>query len=272
MYCPKCGMENDEDALFCKKCGFPLDENPENYNEQPNQKTKNKKTKNKTKTKTKNKTKIKYKDNNEKQKGKMSFFQSFMMFFFILLSICALGAAAALGYYIYQNRNIVVPDVTGYTYESAERTLKDNKLQAQKIEKLTDNKDEVGIVLNQNKKSGSKIMENTVIKLTVGVLDTKITVPKVTGLTLDTALKLLNESNIKYEIKYETSDENNDTVLSQSIKAGKKIENTETLIITVSKNNTNTENNDQTKTDDQQTNNQEPSDNENTNTENTDTN
>ena len=27
-YCPKCGIENDEDSLFCKKCGFPLDEEP----------------------------------------------------------------------------------------------------------------------------------------------------------------------------------------------------------------------------------------------------
>ena len=64
-------------------------------------------------------------------------------------------------------------------------------------------------------------MENTVIKLTVGVLDTKITVPDVEGLPLDDALKLLNKNNIKYEIKYETSDEEN-IVLKQSIKAGKK--------------------------------------------------
>ena len=33
IYCPKCGIKNDEDSLFCKRCGFPLDENPENYNE-----------------------------------------------------------------------------------------------------------------------------------------------------------------------------------------------------------------------------------------------
>ena len=43
--CPKCKVENDEDSFFCKRCGFPLDENPENYNQ--NRKTKNKKSKNK---------------------------------------------------------------------------------------------------------------------------------------------------------------------------------------------------------------------------------
>lgn len=236
LYCPKCGEENDEDSLFCKKCGFPLDEDPNNYNENTsNSNHKQKRGKNKTKYKTKNKTKVKYKNNNDKQKGKMSFFQSFMMFFFILLSICALSAAALLGYYIYQNSNITVPDVTGYTYDEAKQILKDDKLQAEKIEKVTDNEDEIGVVISQNKKEGSKVMENTVIKLTVGVKDTKVTVPDVEGLTLDEALTLLNKNNIKYEIKYETSDEEENIILNQSVKPNKKIENTETVTITVSK-------------------------------------
>ena len=265
-YCPKCGIENDEDSFFCKRCGFPLDEEVENYNQNNNTKVKNRKNKTKVKNKSKTKTKVKYKDNSDKQKGKMSFFQSFMMFFFILLSICALGTAAFLGYYIYQNSNIEVPDVTGYTYENAERTLKDSKLQAQMVEETVTDEDKVGIVIKQNKKSGSKVMENTVIKLTVGVLDTKVTVPDVEGLSLDEATTILNENNIKYEIKYETSDEENNIVLDQSVKANKKIENTEIVIITVSKKEelklTNPDENNQegnsnnTQTDDQTTNQQ----------------
>lgn len=237
-YCPKCGIENDEDSLFCKKCGFPLDEEPENYNQKEDKKVKQKRGKTKTKkSKIKNKTKVKYKDQgNDKQRGKMSFFQSFMMFFFILLSICALGAAGFLGYYIYQNSNIVVPGVEGYTYEQAERVLGESNLQAEKVEKTVTDEDEVGVVIEQNKKSGSKVMENTVIKLTVGVLDTRVIVPDVEGLTLDEALDLLNENNVKYEIVYETSDKENNIVLDQSIRANKKIENTETVTITVSRN------------------------------------
>ena len=237
-YCPKCGIENDEDSFFCKRCGFPLDEEVENYNQKEDKKVKQKRGKTKTKkSKIKNKTKVKYKDrDNGKQKGKMSFFQSFMMFFFILLSICALGAAGFLGYYIYQNSNIVVPDVEGYTYEQAERVLGESNLQAEKVEKTVTDEDEVGVVIEQNKKSGSKVMENTVIKLTVGVLDTRVTVPDVEGLTLDEALDLLNENNVKYEIVYETSDKENNIVLDQSIRANKKIENTETVTITVSRN------------------------------------
>ena len=237
IFCPKCGIKNDEDALFCKRCGFPLDENPKNYGESKKVKQKRRK------TKTKVKTKIKYKDKNDKQKGKMSFFQSFMMFFFIMLSMAAIALALFLGYYIYQNQNIVVPDVKGYTYEEAQKILKDSKLNAQMIEEFADEKN-VGIVIKQNKKAGSKVMENTVIKLTVGVLDNKVTMPNVIDLSLEEATKILNKNNIKYEIKYESADEDN-IVLKQSIKAGKKINNTETVIITVSKKDTidNLENN-----------------------------
>lgn len=234
--CPKCKVENDEDSFFCKRCGFPLDENPEDYNQNSKTKVKNKRGKTKVKNKSKVKTKVKYKDNN--QKGQMSFFQSFMMFFFILLSICALAAAAFLGYYIYQNSNILVPDVLGYTYEDAERTLKENNLQAIMVEQVVKDEDEVGTVIKQNKKAGSKVMENTVIKLTVGILDTKVTVPDVTGLSLNDAVALLNKNDIKYEIKYETSDKENNLILDQSIKAGKKIENNDVLTIIVSKNET----------------------------------
>lgn len=231
-YCPKCGIKNDEDSFFCKRCGFPLDEEVENYN-QSSPKVKQKRGKNKTKTKTK--TKVKYKDNNEKQKGKMSFFQSFMMFFFILLSIVALGAATFLGYYIYQRQNIVVPDVIGYTYENAVSTLKESKLEAQMINQTVTDEDEVGVVIKQNKKAGSKVMENTIIKLTVGVLDNKVTVPDVKGLSLSEAITSLNKNKVKYKIEYETTDEEENIVLKQSIKSGKKIENSQTVVITVSK-------------------------------------
>ncbi len=232
IYCPKCKEENDEESLFCRKCGFPLDEETSSYGENSSQ-DKQKRQKNKTKNKRKTKTKVK-KAKNSKQKGKMSLFQSFMMFFFIILSICALAGCAYLGYYIYQNQNIVVPDVTGYTYETAEQLLKDSSLQATMVEEVVTDESEVGVVIKQSKKAGSKVMENTVIKLTVGVLDTSVTVPDVEGLTLDEALEKLNENNVKYEIVYEDSNEDN-IVLSQSIKAGQTIENTQTVTITVSK-------------------------------------
>ncbi len=226
MYCPKCGTENDEESFFCKKCGFPLDEKPENF-----EKVKYKK--GKTKVKTRKKTKVKYIDRN-KEKGKMNLFQKFMMLFFILLSLSALGLAGFLGYYIYTNQNIIVPSVTGYSYEKACEILKNKKLQCVKVEKIVTEDNDV--VINQSKKSGSKVMENTIIKLTVGVLDTSVLVPNLIDLNLNEAVSILNKSNIKYKLVYSASDKDNDVVINQSIKKGKKIKLTDTLIITVSKN------------------------------------
>lgn len=228
MYCPKCGVENDEESFFCKKCGFPLDEKPENF-----EKIKYKK--GKTKVKTRKKTKVKYVDRN-KEKGKMNLFQKFMMLFFILLSLSALGLAGFLGYYIYTNQNIIVPSVTGYSYEKACEILKNKKLQCVKVEKVVTDEDNDKIVISQSKKSGSKVIENTTIKLTVGVLDTSVLVPNLINLNLNEAISLLNKSNIKYKLVYSASDKDNDVVINQSIKKGKKIKLTDTLIITVSKN------------------------------------
>ncbi len=228
MYCPKCGVENDEESFFCKKCGFPLDEKPESF-----EKVKYKK--GKTKVKTRKKNKVKYVDRN-KEKGKMNLFQKFMMLFFILLSLSALGLAGFLGYYIYTNQNIDVPSVTGYSYESACEILKNRKLQCVKVEKIVNDEDNDKIVISQSKKSGSKVMENTTIKLTVGVLDTSVLVPNLIDLNLNEAISILNKSNIKYKLVYSASDKDNDVVINQSIKKGKKIKLTDILIITVSKN------------------------------------
>ena len=79
-------------------------------------------------------------------------------------------------------------------------------------------------------------MENTTIKLTVGVLDTSVLVPNLIDLNLSEAISILNKSNIKYKLVYSASDKDNDVVINQSIKKGKKIKLTDILIITVSKN------------------------------------
>ena len=101
----------------------------------------------------------------------------------------------------------------------------------------TTNQDEVGIVIKQSKKGGSKAHENAVITLTVGVLDNHVTVPDVIDISLEEATSILNANNISYRIEYEeTTNEENNTVIKQSIRAGKKIENTEIITITVARN------------------------------------
>ena len=120
----------------------------------------------------------------------------------------------------------------------------------------TTNQDEVGIVIKQSKKGGSKAHENAVITLTVGVLDNHVTVPNVIGMTLEEATSTLNKNSISYRIEYEeTSDEENNTVIKQSIRAGKKIENTEIITITVARNTNNNSDTDNNETNNEETDN-----------------
>lgn len=238
MYCKKCGIENEEDALYCKRCGAALIEQYE-------KKEKEKKPKQKVKTKTKVKTKVKKKKtkpskrNNKKQvvtERKMGLLSKIVMFFLILLVLALAGISCLLGYRIYSDENIEVPDVTMMTYEEAESTLLEKNLNIDKKEKLVEEEAQDGVVIEQNKKPGKKVSKNTVIKVTVGVLNPSINVPNVVGMSLDQAKNTLNHINISYSISYKEVEEEEDSiVLSQNPKKGNKIEKNEKVLLTVSK-------------------------------------
>ena len=251
--CPNCKTENENDAKLCKNCGYYFLEE-ENNKQDNNKKERKKKDKVKHKTKTKNKTKIKKekikapKNKQTNDKPKSSIFTKIPLVFFILLSISLLVIASILGYHYYEENNIEVPNVIGYSYEEATAILDTANLSYEMKEVETTNQDEVGIVIKQSKKGGSKTHENAIITLTVGVLDNHVTVPDVIGMSIEEATSTLNENNISYRIEYEeTTDEEDNTVINQSIRAGKKIENTEIITITVARNtNNNDTNNDET--------------------------
>ena len=257
--CPNCKTENEDDAKFCKNCGYYFLEE-ENNKKDNNKRESKKKDKVKHKTKTKNKTKIKKekaktpknKQSNDKQKS--SIFTKILLLFFILLSIGLLVITSILGYHYYEENNIEVPNVIGYSYEEATRVLGTANLSYEMKEVETTNQDEVGVVIKQSKKGGSKAHENAIITLPVGVLDNHVTVPDVIGMTLEEATSTLNKNNISYRIEYEeTTDEENNTIINQSIRAGKKIENTEIITITVARNTNNNSNTDNNETNDEKT-------------------
>lgn len=194
--CPNCKTENDDDAKFCKNCGYYFLEK-ENNKQDNNRKESKKKDKVKHKTKTKNKTKGKKekvktpKNKQYNDKPKSSIFTKILLLFFILLSIGLLVIASILGYHYYEENNIEVPNVIGYSYEEATAILDTANLSYEMKEVETTNQDEVGIVIKQSKKGGSKTHENAVITLTVGVLDNHVTVPNVIGMTLEEATSTL---------------------------------------------------------------------------------
>ena len=257
--CPNCKTENEDDAKFCKNCGYYFLEE-ENNKKDNNKRESQKKDKVKHKTKTKNKTKVKKekaknpKNKQSSDKQKSSIFTKILLLFFILLSIGLLVITSILGYHYYKENNIEVPNVIGYSYEEATRVLETANLSYEMKEVETTNQDEVGVVIKQSKKGGSKTHENAIITLTVGILDNHVTVPGVIGMTLEEATSTLNKNDISYRIEYEeTTDEENNTIINQSIRAGKKIENTEIITITVARNTNNNSDTDNSETNDEET-------------------
>ena len=235
--CPVCQTENEEEALYCKKCGNSfIEDNDENNKKQKDKKSKRGKTKNKNKnkTKTKHKTKV-VKEKAPKERQKSSFFSKFLVFILLILVIGMAGVIGVFGYRYYQENNIEVPNVLGYSYEEATAILDQAKLSYQQKTVLTTEEDEVGVVVKQSKKAGSKVRENAVITLTVGVLDTRVEVPDVRGMTLEEAIEILNEVGISYQVVYEEDEnEEENIILKQSVRPGKEINMAEGLTLTVS--------------------------------------
>lgn len=258
--CPNCKTENENDAKFCKNCGYYfLEEQNRNQNKSNN---KDKKNKVKNKTKTKNKTKVKKerakapKNKQSNDKPKSSIFTKILLLFFIILSIGLLIIASILGYHYYEENNIEVPNVVGYSYEEATRVLDTANLSYEMKEVETTNQDEIGVVIKQSKKNGSKTHENAIITLTVGVLDNHVIVPDIVGISLEEATSILNKNDISYRIEYkDTTNEDHNTVIKQSIRAGKKIENTEIITIIVARNTNNNSDTDNNETNNEETDN-----------------
>ena len=230
--CPNCYTENEEDAIYCKKCASLLNEDKNSNKDKEKKHVKKDKTV-KKKVKTKYKTKIvKEKGSSEKQKS--SFFSKFLVFILLIIVIALAGIASVFAYHYYQENNIEVPSVVGYSYEEATAILGEAKLSYQQKEELTTDESEVGVVIKQSKRAGSKTHENTVITLTVGVLDSRVEVPDVRGMMLEDAINTLNHAGISYQLVYKESNKDENVILKQSIRPGKEIDNSESVTLTVS--------------------------------------
>ena len=230
--CPKCYTENEEDAIYCKKCASLLNEDKNSNKDKEKKHVKKDKTV-KKKIKTKYKTKI-VKDKGSKEKPKSSFFSKFLVFILLIIVIALAGIASVFAYHYYQENNIEVPSVVGYSYEEATAILDEAKLSYQQKEELTTDESEVGVVIKQSKRAGSKTHENTVITLTVGVLDSRVEVPDVRGMMLEDAINTLNHAGISYQLVYKESNKDENVILKQSIRPGKEIDNSESVTLTVS--------------------------------------
>lgn len=222
MNCKNCGVINEEDALYCKKCGCLLREN--HVKKKKEFKTRKQKVKRKTKTK----TKIKRIKQNSKDRNnqKNSFGKNLLIFFLIILIMSLLSISFVMGYHIYnEEKNIEVPNLYHLSYEKAQLILAKKNLKILKKEKKISKEEENNIVINQNKKAGTKVSKNTIIKVTIGKYDFRYIVEDFMGKNIDEVKNNLDYYNISYQIvkKKIQNEEENNIVISQNPKAGTKM-------------------------------------------------
>lgn len=244
MYCNHCGKINDEDALYCKECGFKLIKENQIKKEQKN-KDKTQKVKTKTKHKTIKKTKYKTKDKKQKNKTNknqeikkgMTPTQKILMFILFIMVFSLTGIVSIGGYIYYKQNQTKVPNLINMTYEQAELILAKKDLNIKKIETETQDQTKDNQVLKQNKTPGTKIRKNKTIKVYIGKYTKTYITEDYTGKNINEVMSILDNNNIKYEIKYkETNNYKNYIVISQTPSKNTKLKDKEIIILTVAKN------------------------------------
>ena len=124
-------------------------------------------------------------------------------------------------------------------------------LMPKKIETETQDQTKDNIVLKQNKKPGTKTRKNKTIKVYIGKYTKTYITENYTGKNINEVMSILDNNNIKYEIKYkETNDYENYIVISQTPSKNTKLKDKEVIVLTVAKNKEPITENNQTKNED----------------------
>lgn len=234
MKCKNCNLLNEEDAIYCKRCGTLLEEQGNTNRKET--KPKNQKTKVKRKTKTKIKKVKPMKKKNQPQKNNDG--KNIFIVFLLIVVIALIGISLVMGYHIYdKDRNIEVPNLSQLSYDQASAVLASKNLKIEKKEKIVAEEGKNNIVLKQNKKEGTKVSKNTVIKVIVGKYQFSYIVENWIGKNIDEVKNELNHKGLLYQIEEKEIEEekNHNKVIEQSPKKGTKINHSITVKITVGK-------------------------------------
>lgn len=135
---------------------------------------------------------------------------------------------------------VEVPDVVGISERDAYYALRTSGLDPEMPPYFEyDNYRPRGVVCRQSIPAGTNVMENTKITITIsnGPMPTEFVVPDLTGRSLETAQKLLRQNGlilgiIEYRVKKDLIP---NTVIEQTIKAGKHVEKGQPVSIVLSK-------------------------------------
>ncbi|WP_030193269.1 Stk1 family PASTA domain-containing Ser/Thr kinase [Streptomyces sp. NRRL S-87] len=130
---------------------------------------------------------------------------------------------------------VLVPDVTGISFEAAEKQLTDKGFQVERDNEVNDER-KPGTVLSQDPKGDSSVEAGSKITLTVAKEADKVTVPNLVGRTPDEAKQLLQEAGLQLGSTEEVDSTNTPgTIVTQSLNPGDSVAPDSTVNVTVAK-------------------------------------
>lgn len=167
----------------------------------------------------KNEKQVDKKEKKPKKKKKVAVFA-------ILLAFLITGGALA-GFFalngIFSEDEISVPNFVGKTLEEAKLEAEEKNIVLNISKEEFSNEYDEGIVIEQNKSEGRKIVEGSSIDIVVSKGIETVTVPKITSQYSNNARILLNDSDLEEgNVSEEFSDLPINIVISQSPKSGEK--------------------------------------------------
>ena len=126
-----------------------------------------------------------------------------------------------------------VPDLAGFTLDEARQALQNVGLTVGDTEQVDNTRVEKGNVIESEPSAGSSVEVGTAVTLKVS--SGKVEVPDVVGMTRDEAASALSDLGFKNKTTYVESTEPEDTVLKQSIAAGKSADYGSQITLTVAR-------------------------------------
>ncbi len=157
----------------------------------------------------------------------------------VALVLLLLFDKVLMPFYVKGGGIVAVPDVSGKTFEEAERRLRDVGLYAKKGYEVSDNKRAAGIVLSQNPAPRSQVKEGRSVYLSVNApRKTTAPLPDFKGRTLSDAKLTLERLGLKVGAIKETPatrKEDEGVILSQSPSAGTSVATESAVSFTIGK-------------------------------------
>lgn len=140
----------------------------------------------------------------------------------VVALILAIPAGLLLHGIFGNEKSFKIPDVKGMTLEEAREVLKDKKLKLAEGDKVYSKEYDEGKIVSQTPDAGKKTKSGKVITVSISKGTKEGTVPNLMGKSFDEAIKLIKKHGyLVGDVSVKESDEEKDTVIEQTPKAGK---------------------------------------------------